>query len=176
MERNMDIRLKNSTFWKYLPWKEFQVNTFRLQCKIYNAMRQGNIQQTLKLQKMLIASASSYYIAVRYITQLNAGKRIPGIDGKLLNTPNEKVECVIQIRETFSHWDHSSLRRVWVRTGEGEKSLLGIPNIEDRIIQYIWRLALEPSHEALFFSNSYGFRPGKTAWDGATCFCINLQP
>jgi RNA-directed DNA polymerase len=41
-----------------------------------------------------------------------------------------------------------------------EKLPLGIPTINDRSLQALVKIALEPEWEASFEPNSYGFRPG----------------
>jgi RNA-directed DNA polymerase len=51
------------------------------------------------------------------------------------------------------------------KTNSEEKRPLGIPTIEDRARQALVLLALEPQWEAQFEANSYGFRPGRSAWD-----------
>lgn len=52
----------------------------------------------------------------------------------------------------------------------GKKRLLGIPTIADRVAQMVVRNRLEPIVEPMFMSDSYGYRPNKSATDavGAT--------
>jgi RNA-directed DNA polymerase len=38
-------------------------------------------------------------------------------------------------------------------------------NDEDLITQYLWKMLLEPAHEAIFSEHSFGFRLGKNPWD-----------
>jgi len=54
---------------------------------------------------------------------------------------------------------------------------LGIPTLQDRALQAVVKLALEPQWEARFEPNSYGFRPGRSAWDaiGAIYVLINRK-
>lgn len=49
------------------------------------------------------------------------------------------------------------------------------PTIEDRAKQMLAKLALEPEWEAIFESNSYGFRPGKSSHDAITTLFLALQ-
>ena len=53
-----------------------------------------------------------------------------------------------------------------------------IPIIADRAKQSLVKLALEPEWETKFEANSYGFRPGRSAWDaiGAIYVQINQKP
>jgi RNA-directed DNA polymerase len=49
--------------------------------------------------------------------------------------------------------------------------------MEDRALQALVKIALEPQWEARFEPNSYGFRPGRSAWDaiGAIYVAINQK-
>jgi retron-type reverse transcriptase len=42
---------------------------------------------------------------------------------------------------------------------------LGIPTVADRIAQEVARRYLEPCLEAVFHTDSYGYRPGRSAID-----------
>ncbi|MEH2179770.1 hypothetical protein [Nostoc sp.] len=49
-----------------------------------------------------------------------------------------------------------------------KEMVLGILVLEDRATQALLKLALEPEWEAKFEPNSYGFRPGMSAYDVVT--------
>lgn len=50
-------------------------------------------------------------------------------------------------------------RRVWLDKSDGGQRPIGIPVLEDKILQSAVRLLLEPIYEAQFYDFSYGFRP-----------------
>ena len=153
----------DSDGWKSLPWKKFQKVVFRLQCRIYKARRNGNLQLVRKLQKLLLSSKAAKYLAVRQIIQLNSGKKTAGVDGiSTIKIKNRVNFNSINLRE----WKHKPLRRVWIPKSNGEKRPLGIHTIYDRICQCLVKYALEPVCEAYFSGNSYGFRPGRSTHDG----------
>ena len=57
-------------------------------------------------------------------------------------------------------------RRVWIpKPGTDEKRPLGIPVMNDRALQALFKMALEPEWEARFEPNSYGFRLGRSCHD-----------
>ena len=59
-----------------------------------------------------------------------------------------------------------SIRRVWIpKPGRVEKRPLGIPTVEDRVVQTALRLVLEPIFERDFAAQSYGFRPRRGCKD-----------
>jgi RNA-directed DNA polymerase len=61
------------------------------------------------------------------------------------------------------------VRRTYIpKPGSREQRPLGIPTIEDRIVQTALRNVIEPIFEHEFDSGSYGFRPGRGCQDALT--------
>jgi len=71
-----------SESWKNLPWKRFQKDLFRLQKRVFKAVQAGNKRKARFLQKLILKSRAARFLAIRQVTQLNAGKKTAGIDGK----------------------------------------------------------------------------------------------
>jgi len=57
------------------------------------------------------------------------------------------------------------VRRVYNPKGSGSSELrpIGIPTLEDKVLQRAVVMALEPIYEQDFYACSYGFRPGRSA-------------
>lgn len=56
------------------------------------------------------------------------------------------------------------VKRVWIpKLGSKELRPLGVPTVEDRVVQSALRNVLEPIFERTFADHSYGFRPGRGA-------------
>lgn len=47
----------------------------------------------------------------------------------------------------------------------GGERLLGVPTVEDRIAQSVIKMKIEPTLDGIFDSNSFGYRPNKSAHD-----------
>lgn len=160
--------------WKGLPWKKFRRNLFRLQKRIFKAVREGDMAKVRNLQKLILKSTAAKLLAIRQITQLNTGKKTAGVDGiKSLNFV-QRFEILFQLKN-IKKWEPMKLRRISIPKKNGKVRILSIPTIKDRIWQCLIKFALEPAHEATFHSNSYGFRPGRSAHDAQKTVFNNLR-
>jgi len=161
---NISNTLNNQTVeWKDLNWRKLERVTFKLQKRIFQASERGDVKAVRKLQKTLIRSWFAKCIAVRRVTQDNKGKNTAGVDGIKSLTPKQRINLVNNLKLTGKS---QPTRRVMIpKSGTGEKRPLGIPTINDRALQALCKMALEPEWEALFEPNSYGFRPGRSCHD-----------
>ncbi len=152
--------------WQDVPWTKIQRNIFKLQKRIYQASRCGNTQKMRELQKLLMKSEGTAFLAVRKVTQENRGKRTAGVDGKKELKPDERLKLAQKLQENPYPEKTCPVRRIWIpKPGTKKQRPLGIPTIEDRAHQALAKLALEPEWEAKFEPSSFGFRPGRSTHD-----------
>ena len=59
--------------WAAIDWKTVEKMVYRLQTRIFKAKRRGDTKQVHRLQKLLMKSRSAKLLAVRRVTQDNAG-------------------------------------------------------------------------------------------------------
>ena len=149
--------------WRDIDWVLVNTNITRIQKRIYQATIDNKIGTVHYLQGKLINSKYAKLLAVRQTTQLNKGRKTPGVDRTVVISPKEKYKLAL----TLKIGDFASpIRRVHIpKPGKTERRPLGIPTIRDRSIQALVKLALEPQWEARFEPNSYGFRPGRSCHD-----------
>ncbi len=92
----------------------------------------------------------------------------PGVDGE---TPREFEAALgercarLVARLKARQYVAPPVRRVEIPKGAGKTRPLGIPTVEDRLLQRAVARLIEAVYEADFFDGSYGFRPGRSAHD-----------
>ncbi|MEG4091631.1 group II intron reverse transcriptase/maturase [Microcoleus sp. Pol12B4] len=159
----MNTALKPMYEWSDINWRKLERNVFKLQKRIYQASNRGDVKLVRRLQKLLISSWTAKALAVRRVTQDNQGKKTAGVDGIKSLTPKQRLALINKIRLGSKV---KPTRRVWIpKPGTDEERPLGIPTMEDRALQALVKLVLEPEWEARFEPNSYGFRPGRSCHD-----------
>lgn len=88
-----------------------------------------------------------------------------GVDGKSWyeygNTARERIPELLQ-RFQSGKYKAPKIRRVYIPKGDGKQRPLGIPTIEDKVLQTGVKTVMEPIYEEIFKGFSYGFRPGKS--------------
>lgn len=150
--------------WASIIWCAVEKNVRRLQERIYRATERQSWRQVRNLQKLLARSISNKLLAIRLVTQLNQGRKTPGIDGVVYDTP-EKRWGFSQEKLHLKTYRPTAVKRVYIPKGKDKRRPLGIPTMKDRVMQAIIKAALEPEWEAKFEANSYGFRPGRRTMD-----------
>ena len=71
---------QNSVAWEDINWRKVERCVFKLQKRIYKAVRCGDVKQARKLQKLLRRSWYNRLLAVKRVTLDNRGKKTAGVD------------------------------------------------------------------------------------------------
>ena len=168
--------LKTTVEWHKINWRKLERRVYKLQKRIYQASKRGDVKTFRRLQKLLMKSWYAKALAVRRVTQDNQGKKTAGVDGVKSLTPKQRLELIEKMQLGTKV---KPTRRVWIpKPGKQEKRPLGIPTMKDRALQALVKMALEPEWEARFEPNSYGFRPGRSCHDAVEAIfnAIRLKP
>jgi len=98
--------------------------------------------------------------------QVRANKGAPGVDGQALGEFEADLKGNL-----YKVWNRMSsgsyipppVRAVEIPKKSGGLRMLGVPAVADRVAQTVAYLYLEPEVEPVFHSDSYGYRPGRSA-------------
>jgi RNA-directed DNA polymerase len=153
--------------WHAVDWRATEATVRRLRQRIFTASQAGDLKRVRNLQKLLLRCRSNTLLSVRQVTERNAGRQTPGVDGEVVLTPQAKMELADWVQRSHEPWQARPVRRVYIpkRGSTGKRRPLGIPVIVDRVLQARVVSALEPEWEARFEPKSYGFRPGRGCHD-----------
>jgi RNA-directed DNA polymerase len=151
--------------WDRVDWGRAEENVRRLRQRIFAASQAGDLARVRNLQKLMLRSRGSALVSVRRVTEINAGRRTAGVDGRVVLASWEKAELADWVQRGAAAWSPRPVRRVYVPKSNGRRRPLGIPVIADRALQALALNALEPEWEARFEPKSYGFRPGRGCHD-----------
>jgi len=101
----------------------------------------------------------------------------PGVDGQTWRQYGEALEANL--------WDLSGrlqrgayrarpVKRAWIPKADGRQRPIGIPTLEDKIVQRAAASVLGAVYEGDFLGFSYGFRPGRSAHDALDALSVGM--
>ena len=126
----------------------------------------------------LIASEQNILLAYRTIKK-NKGSKTKGVNSTTIVEMGEKQpeELIAYVRKRLENFHPHAVRRVEIPKPDGRMRPLGIPTMEDRIVQQCIKQILEPICEAKFYKHSYGFRPNRSAHHAVAraMFLVNIS-
>jgi len=117
--------------------------------------------KVLDFQKWMAKSWDFRVTAIRDM-YLKKGSNTPGVDGETLE--GYKLDDLNEFLRLYlnkpSLYQTKPIKRVWIpKPRKNEKRPLGIPTIQDRLLQNLINMVLLPLVELTSEENSYGFRP-----------------
>lgn len=124
----------------------------------------------------IISSKDNILLAYRNLKN-NKGGQTPGVDGKTIDFLEDlsSDEIVAMIQSKLMNYNPKPVKRVYIPKANGKMRPLGIPCIEDRLVQQCVKQVLEPICEAKFHPQSYGFRPQRQAHHAISEFMRNAN-
>lgn len=110
-----------------------------------------------------ILKQESIWFAAYLKLKNNKGSNTPGPDEAIIDSLTKKK--ILEIREAVlkNEFSWKGVREIMIpKSGKpGKFRPLGIPSINDRLVQEVIRTIIEPIYELDFSNQSYGFRPNR---------------
>ncbi len=159
--------------WQSIDWQTAEKQVRRLQTKISKATIDGRYNDVKRFSYLLTHSFNAKALAVRTVSG-NGGSHTAGVDGVLWTSDADRMRAVKSLDP--NHYHAKPLRRVEIPKKNGKKRPLGIPTMDDRAMQTLFLMALDPIAEATSDPNSYGFRKGRCAQDAIERLFLALAP
>jgi RNA-directed DNA polymerase len=157
--------------WHSINWAACHRRVRSLQRRIVQAVQAGAWRKVKRLSYLLVHSFAARAIAVKRVTE-NTGKKTPGVDGEVWETPEKKARAIDRIG-CWQRYQPLPLRRIYIPKKNGKQRPLSIPVMSDRARQALYLQALQPVAETQADNNSYGFRPKRRCADAIDqCFKV----
>ena len=118
--------------WDQVDWGQAGENVRRLRQRIFAAARAGDLKKVRSLQKLMLRSRSNALVSVRRVTEVNAGRKTAGVDGRIVLAGWEKADLAAWLQRGAAGWRPRPVRRVYVPKSNGRRRGLGIPVIAGR--------------------------------------------
>jgi RNA-directed DNA polymerase len=132
--------------------------------------QQQRIAELAKQAPQMGFTSLNHHLDLRWLVEAYGRTRkdgAPGVDGQTADdyvlSLRENLESLLD-RAKSGTYRAPPVRRVRIPKGTGSETRpLGIPTLDDKILQRAVVMALEPIYEQDFLNCSYGFRPGRSA-------------
>ena len=129
------------------------------------AQGSGVSRETHKLTERLARTYEFRLLAIHNVVT-NKGGKTPGVDKEILTNDEgieEMANKLLRFLNRPNEYKVSPVKRVYIPKIAGGERPLGIPTIQDRCMQSLVKLILEPITEISSDPHSFGFRKGRSA-------------
>ena len=101
----------------------------------------------------------------------------PGVDGQTWEQYGRNLEANLQDLSGRLHrgaYHAEPVRRAWIPKPDGRQRPIGVPVVEDKIVQRAATKVLSAVYEADFMGFSYGFRPGRNPHNALDALSVGI--
>jgi len=113
--------------WPAIDWRSAEDDVRRLRQRIFTASKAGDLKRVRSLQKLMLRSRANTLLSVRRVTEVNAGRKTAGVDGKVVLLASVKAELADWVQHNAKPWQARPVKRVYIPKAGGKRRPLGIP-------------------------------------------------
>lgn len=131
--------------------------------EVYTVVVEQTKSEAQRLMEAVV-ERSNMWLAYQRVLE---NKGSPGVDGlKAAELKDWLKTHWPRVKEALLKGEYvpQAVRKVEIPKPQGGVRILGIPTVVDRLIQQALHQAMQPLFEPEFSEHSYGFRPGRNAW------------
>lgn len=130
--------------------------------------RRGSMSETMEMKLEAILSRENLEAAW---SAVKANDRAAGVDRKTVEQTSAHLKrhwAGIREKLLSGEYQPAAVRAVEIPKANGGTRLLGIPTVQDRLIQQALHQVLSAAFDGQMSDHSYGFRPNRSAHDAVT--------
>src|SRR6266702_8801104 len=106
--------------WGSINWPRVEREVRRLRQRIFTASQAGDLKKVRNLQKLMLRSRANALMSVRRVTELNAGRKTAGVDGKVVVSAPGKAVLADRVRRAHTV-TAQPVKRVYVPKANGKQ-------------------------------------------------------
>ncbi|MHB1406141.1 MAG: group II intron reverse transcriptase/maturase [Desulfitobacteriaceae bacterium] len=132
--------------------------------------KQQRIVQLAKQSPEMVFTSLAYHMDIEWLgeayrrTKRNGATGVDGVTAKEYETNlQENLEDLLELAKS-GRYKAPPVKRAYIPKGQGKGELrpIGIPTLEDKVLQRAVCMLIEPIYEQDFKNSSFGFRPGRS--------------
>ena len=167
-------QLKNNNKFNWPDNKTLNIirkEVFKQQVELVSLANIYGLHSNELFKKQLIFFNSLFFriIAIDKLSK-SSGSKTPGVDDTKLVGNKKDNNLLFELLKSTRlktknpyKYKASPVKRIWINKTNNKLRPLGIPTIQDRVLQHLLNLILEPLVEMTSDLHSYGFRPYRSA-------------